>query len=46
MFVIGKGVRWRWRRVARAKLAYRFALDLTAAQQWALRSHAGAARFA
>jgi putative transposase len=32
--------------VAVVKLAYRFALDPTAAQQRALRSHAGAARFA
>jgi putative transposase len=32
--------------VAAVKLAYRFALDPTAAQQRALRSHAGAARFA
>lgn len=29
-----------------ARQAYRFALDPTAAQEWALRSHAGAARFA
>ncbi len=32
--------------MAAVKLAYRFALDPTAAQQRALRSHAGAARFA
>jgi putative transposase len=32
--------------VAAVKLAYRFALDPTAAQERALRSHAGAARFA
>ena len=34
------------RPLAAVKLAYRFALDPTAAQQRALRSHAGAARFA
>jgi transposase len=32
--------------VATVRLAYRFALDPTPAQQRALRSHAGAARFA
>src|SRR6185437_4071273 len=46
MFAVGRGCPGEAGLVAVVKLAYRFALDPAPAQQRALRSHAGAARFA